>query len=398
MGRFTVAVVGILFSLNTLAASLSSFESKPAGEDALTQALISNIKKTLKGRRDAHPKAHGCVDEVEVTVLESDFNVGLFKTPGKKYQAILRSSSGSSRANAADQEPGGTGFALKILLDPADQKLIPAIEGEEFFLEEKYYKSFDIITINALDEFMVNTVADYPEFFAAVGAVGPAVEQAKKDGKTPQEIGKVAQETLNKIYFHLGPQYANDPKLVKRPLEAALMGKLNSTVIFAPLSEKYQSWVPSLLGEDKAVKYQFRPCDKNADPQSKKIAEDLGVLNDTNYMRAVLKKQLQDGDICYTLGVQVHKKGDPSVEDAAHAWAAPTDGSERYVPVATVRIPQKQVGQELFDEATCEALSFNPAHAPDVHRPIGGIQRARRLIYAAIETERNKQINEEKLP
>jgi hypothetical protein len=366
---------------------------------------VKSITSRLAGKRDAHPKAHGCVSDVELKVedlknVDSSLQTGLFSTPGKTYKAILRVSSGSDNPTANDKEPGPQGFAMKVLLDKADQDRVADIKGEEYFMDKKFYKTFDIISIDTNHEFFVNTVSDYPELFATLGQVQKNVAAAIAAKKTPAEIQKITLETLDEGYFHLNPKFASEKDKKKRPLEAALMGKLKTNVVLDPVSNTYQSWVPYLYGKN-AVKYQFRPCDEKADPKSKESLEELekeqpGVSNSANFLREVLKHRLRSEEVCFRLGVQVHQKGFPSVEEAAKPWPAPTDGSERYVHIATLRIPQKDEGKELIADEMCEALSMNPLHAPPEHIGIGNIQRSRGRIYAATESTRNKQVEEAK--
>lgn len=65
---------------------------------------------------------------------------------------------------------------------------------------------------------------------------------------------------LNANYWHLpimGQTFG--PEFKVRPVEAGLMKTISSVVTYDVLDTSYQSWVPSLLGKDQAVKYQLRP-------------------------------------------------------------------------------------------------------------------------------------------
>ena len=102
----------------------------------------------------------------------------------------------------------------------------------------------------------------------------------------------------------------------------------------------------------------------------------------------MLEHRLQQGPTVYLLAVQVHQEGYPSVEHAEKEWPRPF-GDDSYIPIAKVTIPQKEKDKEFLPPDLCETLSFNPGHSPPEHRGIGGLQRARSLIYAAVETKRN---------
>lgn len=73
------------------------------------------------------------------------------------------------------------------------------------------------------------------------------------------------------------------------------------------------------------------------------------------------------------------------IEDATIEWEtieAP------FVKVAQIRIPKqsfKSAGQTEF----CENLSFNPWHTLPKHRPLGNINRTRRIVYDMISTLRH---------
>jgi hypothetical protein len=360
------------------------FEVVPVDERQEIAKLAAMIQSRITTVRDAHPKAHGCIDDVKVKILDAELlpthlRYGYFATPGKEYQAVIRLSSGSSDAKAVDASGGVHGFALKILLDEEDQKsLIPLYGEERIFVDSKYYKSFDIVTISHLKEFMVETVADYMPFFAAQGAAQKALRDALAQGQGIAIARAAAAEQLKNIYL-----FPTQGK--QRPREAQLIAAMNQAQSKQLLTETYGSWVPSLLGEQ-AIKYQIRPC--FAKPDS-------GVVDpsDANFLRTHLKVALTDSEQCFRLAVQVYQDGFPSIEDPVASW---NESLSPYLDVATITIPQKQSGNELMDDAICERASFHPGHASAEHFPIGGIQRARiggqdySGIYTIIHNARNR--------
>lgn len=228
---------------------------------------------------------------------------------------------------------------------------------------------------------------DYPEFFMSSGLIKARATAAVKAGASAEEIRGITQQTFDDGYFHLNGQ---DGKV--RAKEARPIGKLMALVITDPTQESYQSWVPSLYGEQ-AVKYQLRPCDAAADAKSTEAVDRLGVSEDPNLLRAVLKDRVSKDALCYQLAAQFHQDGDPSVERGELAWGAADAGDrERYdVLLATITVPQTKAGEEFIDQELCEKMSFSPGHAPAAHRGLGSVQRARVQIYSAIETARNMQ-------
>ncbi len=424
-----VASMMLSFFVGGSAGALQSekFEVSLPGEESLIQGLIGKIKSDIKGKRDAHPKDHGCVDGIKVKVKENlgALQVGVFKNPGEEFDAILRSSHGESNAQANDNTPGGHGFGLKILLPENLQQEVADIPGEEYFpdlgVDKKYYKTFDIITISGIHEFMFSTVADYPVFFRAQGLVAkfknqfatqtlnpsdfgktaPLVENLKNavdaGTATPAQVEKVGIAILNDNYFNIPEAGQNpEPGVRVRADELKLTSIFRTVQTHDVLHSSYQSWVPSLLGPDQAVKYQFRPvaCEGEAANilKDKALVDSLGIAEDPNRLRTALKARLVQSKNCYELGIHVLEVGHEAlVEQSEKAWPG-RDNPGAYKTVATLSIPQKLPGQELLPAEMCEALSFNPGHSPLAHKNIGSNQRAREKIYAAIQTERSTQV------
>jgi hypothetical protein len=61
--------------------------------------------------------------------------------------------------------------------------------------------------------------------------------------------------------------------------------------------------------------------------------------------------------------------------------------------VAIIRIP-KQDPTEFKDRALAETLSFTPWHALPDHRPLGAINRTRRIVYDVISRYRHQRNSE----
>lgn len=59
-----------------------------------------------------------------------------------------------------------------------------------------------------------------------------------------------------------------------------------------------------------------------------------------------------------------------------------------YFPLATLVLPKKTVGTELMDSEVCENLPSSPSRGLAEHRGIGGVQRARDIIYPLVQNAR----------
>jgi hypothetical protein len=87
------------------------------------------------------------------------------------------------------------------------------------------------------------------------------------------------------------------------------------------------------------------------------------------------------------------KRVDPgtmSVEDSRIPW---DQGKSGFVPIATITIPAQDFsgGSRM---RFCENLSFTPWHSLPEHRPLGNINRTRKLVYEAVSKFRHESNHE----
>ena len=93
-------------------------------------------------------------------------------------------------------------------------------------------------------------------------------------------------------------------------------------------------------------------------------------------------------EVVFEFLVQLQK--DPvkmPVEDALTEWK---EADSPFVRVALLRIPKQDLssGEDL---KIAENLSFTPWHALEDQRPLGGINRARKVAYEAISRYRHER-------
>ena len=141
----------------------------------------------------------------------------------------------------------------------------------------------------------------------------------------------------------------------------------------------YWSTTPYQFGPRGVVKYVVRPT-------SRRKSTKPGVLTDsylTDAMRAHLAQEEATFD--FLIQFQADERRTP-IEDATVEWK---ERDSPYHRVATVRIPPQR-----FDDAERmtrgEQTAFNPWHCLTDHRPLGGMNLARREIYRAMAEFRNK--------
>jgi hypothetical protein len=315
-------------------------------EMAIADELAAVIEATIRrqyaagsAKRDAHPKAHGCV-KAEFHVLEhlpDAVAKGTF-IPGNTYRAWIRFSNGSGDPTRADMKRDARGMAIKVL----------GVPGKKPLEDQDRAMTQDFILIN------------HPVFFASDPA---RYLSFTRDLNSDHFYRKLL------IPFDLGA------KGTRIALET------RSSRISNPLQTRYWSMVPYQLGTGagrQAVKYSARACSATVDPMPHKPGHD--------FLRAALKNTLQVGEACMEFLVQPRTSISMDVEDSRIEWK---EAQAPFYPVATIRIPQ-QVFDTPEQNVFCENLSFSPWHALPDHKPLGVTNRLRKIIYEHISAVRHQ--------
>ena len=304
------------------------------GERLKTKIIKDNENGIM--RRDAHPKMHGLV-QAQFTVepdLPEVLSVGLF-SEAKTYPAWIRFSNQSGTIQA-DSKGDIRGMAIKLM----------QVSGEKLLEAEKDAQTHDFITIST-DVFVTKDVKEFDELIKAV-------------------TGNLLQQAL---FFPLHPRVG--------------LNLYKSMRKFAnPLQIRYFSTTPYLLGE-RAVKYSVIPRIQNKDP--------IPTNPSDNYLREAMVAQLQNGDAVFDFCIQLQT--DPKkmpIEDPGKLW---DETLSPFHKVASIKIPSQVFSTPERDELG-ENLSFTPWHALPEHRPLGGVNRARKVIYDLISTFRHQKNNQ----
>ena len=80
--------------------------------------------------------------------------------------------------------------------------------------------------------------------------------------------------------------------------------------------------------------------------------------------------------------IQRHK--DEPLEDATAKWDAP------FEEVARISIPKQDFDTDA-ESTACENLSFSPWHALAEHRPLGSLNRGRKVVYQILSKFRHDE-------
>lgn len=322
-------------------------EQIAAGE----QQFIDNLAQRLKAkivadypngvmRRDAHPRMHGLVKaqfEVESN-LAPELQIGIFKTAANLPAWIRFSNQNATMQD--DIKPDIRGMAIKLM----------GVPGTKLLEHELDAPTQDFIVIST-KVFITRT----PEEFDAL-------------------VKALMGNLLSQIWFFVSHLRAT-------------INLLRSSKKFAnPLQIEYFSTTPYLFGST-AVKYCVRPHIAQADPIPSNPSPD--------YLRDAMRAQLSKGEALFDFMVQLQTDAQSMpIEDPSVEW------DERVSPfrkVATIRINQQEFDTEVRRNYG-ENLSFTPWHSLPEHRPLGGVNRARKVVYDFISRfrhEKNKAKREE---
>jgi hypothetical protein len=293
-------------------------------------------------RRAIHAKSHGCLN-ASFEVLDhgdSDLKYGIFREPAV-YRAVVRLSNGDGPPGADTAKIPSLGFAIKVLGVSAE-KLLPSQQEDTqdfLFLNQPAYIAAD--------------VRDYKSLMQAI------------DGG-PWYKALALVKNLKGILYRLKALPKDDP-----------------------LNTHFWGVAPFRLGNT-AVKYLIRPSKAEpASPQHHPGAD---------YLKTLVKTHIEKGDADFEFFVQKRlldgrEKTDMPIEDFSVAW-----DETRSVPlhVGRLRIATQKL-DDAFDQEHGEHLTFSPWNTTSDLRPLGSLNRARRVIYG-VSSRKRQEINRAHCP
>lgn len=314
---------------------ISSFETKYA-EDVLARLKKQLIDDHPSGTmpRDAHPKMHGLV-EAEFTVhdhVPDVCKIGVF-SQAKTFKAWVRFSNANSAAQP-DLKRDIRGVAIKLT----------NVAGDKLSDEPDCLDNQDFLLIST-DTFLCDGIQTF-------------------DGM----VKAIQGSWLQKISF-----FATHPCVIWK--------LMTSFKVFAnPLQIRYFSSTPYLLGSQ-AVKYCLTPVIQTCDFVPPEPPD--------NFLRLAMKQQLLNAPAEFVFGIQLQANPNSMpIENASVLWK---ETQSPFIPVATLRIPMQNFDTPERNQQG-ENMRFSPWHCLVAHRPLGSINRARRLVYHTI-SELRRRVN-----
>jgi hypothetical protein len=282
--------------------------------------------------------------------LEKRFQTGVFSSPGQSYDAMIRFS--SSLGPAGDNVPDARGMAIKLL----------GVQGQKLLESEKNALTHDFLQIDA----PVFPTVDAEDFAGLVKVrLNPA-----------SAVGFLSRRTFQRL------------KALKAVIDLSSGNPNNGRSLADRI---YFSQVPYLLKGPQIntpIKFSSRPCARGNSPSKASLDGTSAEL------RHELQRRLSQDDLCFEFAIQLYRgNAGFKIEDGTNLWS---ESVSPFIKVATITIPKQNfmTDQKL---AYCDSLSFQPWHALEQHRPLGGINRARKVVYEAISSSRHRTNREENL-
>ncbi|NNC98809.1 MAG: catalase [Gammaproteobacteria bacterium] len=324
----------------------------PEGEDQIVQdiskLLTDNLRKQYAGQkflRDTHPKANACLHGTFSidSGIDAAFQQGVFQ-PGASYPVWMRFSNAVEELTS-DYEKDFRGLGVKL----------SAVEGERQPLPGDEQNTQDFLFLG------------HDAFFAA----------------NPQEF----------FDFFFAAFNDQSTRFLLTHLKGAFNILRGQARFINPLNISWNSVTAYALGPAEAdgsyenvVRYALETCVANSGAEPDE--------NKPDYLAENIANQLQgDGRGCldFFIQKQVDAKAMP-VENALVAW---DQKKSPFIKIGRIEIPA-QVFTSEAQKDFCENMSFNPWHSLVAHKPLGGINRARKTVMKDISDERLRQNNVER--
>lgn len=321
--------------------------------DALHGNNVWAFKKYHHGIRDAHAKSHGIL-RGELTIypnLPEQLRQGLFATPAT-YPVIARLSS-TSGALRSDESRGVRGLGIKVL----------GVNGLRALPDD------DATT----QDFILVTHREFP-FPDAHAYLKRGMPLAWLLARSPDVALIFVGRVLGAVQSTL--------KRIKRSLPTAL--ELFSEPNTHILGMTFYSSAPLRWG-DYVAKVQYKPLSESVKEfEGKLVPADAG----SDAFRNMVVDFFTTNSAEYELQVQLCT--DPvtmPIEDATVAW--PEDESP-HVGVGKITFGSQNPDTPERRRFGDDVLSFNSWRGLAAHRPLGSINRLKRLVYEASSDFRHR--------
>ena len=314
----------------------------------MTEGMEMARQKYGRSVRISHAKAHALL-KGELIIqdgLPQELAQGLFAQPGR-YEVLVRMAQAPGELLDDSKLSTDRGMSVKVL----DAKG-PKLEGHTADTQDWV---FDVGK-----QFLASGMKEFLQAFKPNAEIAPKLSDSVKGA-----VSTVARAT-NTVLNAVG---ANSEKL----------GFYGHPVVH-PASEEYYSQVAFRYG-DYVAKLGFFPVsaglealkEEPFDPQTPDALRDA--------MNAFFKQNPAEFELRVQLNTGLE---DMPIEDAQAKWS---ESESQYQTVARLVLPV-QTAWDPAKDGYFEDLTFSPGHGLAAHRPLGGINRARLVVYKVLAARR----------
>jgi hypothetical protein len=318
----------------------------------IVQERLRLSDRRKRAGRGFNAKAHAAIANAVFVVADEipeELRRGVFQ-PGARYEGVAIRFSNSSGLVQADAKPDLRGMAIRA---PYGDESAPDGSAVQDFLGTNYE---------------VNHARDADEFMR--------IAQAMTD---PFKFARLLfPSNWALLWRSLMQRYSRE--VMRRPVASLT-------------EETFWSRAPFAIGPV-AVRFRIAPSGNRGE-----VGQHRGdpgeARQDADYLRDDLVSRLRAGDVEYRFEIQrFNNERETPIEDGAVPWTTP------FETLATIVLPQQDLTTEeaLADHRVVEAMEFSPWHASDDFRPLGSLNRARRLVYDASADLRNGRRGQELPP
>jgi len=317
---------------------------------AMQSISATTFKDEGKAIRSVHAKSHALLD-AELTVLSGlspELAQGLFAVPGT-YTAHLRIST-SPGDLMDDHVSAPRGLAVKVHGAPGEQLSASAADTTQDFL---------------LVEGQAFAAATPKAFLGTVKLLASTTDKAEGLKRAFSATARGLESLIEAVGGKSGTLIA-----------------LGGHKLTNPLGESFYSQAPIRYG-DFIAKVAVVPVGALAALTDAPVDLD----GKPNGLREAIGACFAEGGGEWEVRVQLCTDlSTMPVEDASVAW--PEDASP-YVTVARLSAPSQPSWSLDQVAAIDDGLAFSPWHGLVAHQPLGGIMRARKPVYEALQGERS---------
>ena len=326
-----------------------SLEQPAPDEPETIDALIDQFRNIMDitsqdyghGVRAVHAKGHGIARGTFTVAndLPQELAQGLFATPGE-HEAILRFSTNPGDI-LDDSIALPRGAALKILGVAGDR--LPGSEGAT---------TQDFVMVNG----PAFAAPDPKAFLGNLKLLTRTTDKAEWAKKAFSGILRTLEAGLEAV-----------------GTESSTLQLLGGAKPVHPLGATYYSQTPFRYG-DYVAKFSLVPIDPSDQAQ-----DTIDADGRPDAIRQAVNEVLIEQGGHWELRVQLCTDLEAMpIEDASVVW---DEGESPFRTVATLSVPPQLGWEHGKSDGIEDALSFAPWHGLAAHRPLGGINRARRAPY-----------------